>query len=140
MAADLAAYFTGTITAHALFLSLGGLMAVNSIRSLAQIQQQGWEAYLDAKERNAKIIDVPGRNDRIERLKKLIRWFMIASLFIGFSGIMVGLAGTTPSSDISSVYFLFFASSTLLAVHVLVFISLVFNSLEPIGWWVAKAP
>jgi hypothetical protein len=84
-------YFAAAIAAHALFLSLGGLMSINSLRTLAQIQQEIWSAHLDGIAREASIITVRAKMEQIIVIKNRIQRFMLASLVLGLFGILYSI-------------------------------------------------
>jgi hypothetical protein len=84
-------YMTGAITVHALLMSLGALLVVNSVRALAEMQQYAWVVYLDAKTRGVSITDVPTQNEKIERIIKGLIRGMGVNLFAGCFGILLAL-------------------------------------------------
>lgn len=66
-------------------------MALNGVRSLTMVQQQGWEAYVDAVARNISIVDVPTQIDLIEQVKKWTVRFTYLDLALGSFGILYAL-------------------------------------------------
>ncbi len=140
MSLQLVPYFTAAVTVHALLLSVGGLLAVNSLRALAKTQNQAWEVYLDALERKRSIIDVPAKNKQIDRYKREIVVAMELDLLFGFAGITYSLYIVAFASEMSSAYPLVGGSFFFLLSQFLAFAIMALASIRYVGWWVAKAP
>jgi hypothetical protein len=93
MTLDVVPYMAAAVTAHSLFLSVGGLMSVNAIRALAERQKDSWDFYVQTKGRPSRATSLNGRFDAIKagKQKKNIRKLMTANLLCGLFGIIYAL-------------------------------------------------
>jgi len=140
MSVPLISYMTAAIAAHALLLSLGGLMVVNSLRALAQVQQEGWEAYLDAQRRLAPIVDVPARNREIEHIKITMVGMMMMNMIIGSFGILYSLVVIAFLSESSQAYVVVGVSFAGVLAQLIIFVFIAGSAMRFVGLWVQKAP
>ena len=133
-------YMTAAIAVHALLLSLGGLMAMNTLRALAQAQREAWEDHFDAKRRNMSIVDVDGLTAGIYSIKTFLVTLVKINVLVGSVGILLGLLAIvySPESFVGgrSVAFSLF----LVIVQLLIFGFIAWDSMKFVGIWIKKSP
>jgi len=133
-------YMTAAVAAHALLTSLGALLAVHTVRALAQGQTELWEAYLDAQSRNVPIIDVPARIKEIETIKKVIAILIGVNTFVGSFGIGISPVAIAFLSDSPGALNTVCLSLMLIMFQLAVFMFTVPSVMRFVGLWIQKAP
>lgn len=137
---ELIPYMTAIVATHALLLSLGGPMAVSSIRALAQIQQQEWEAHIDAKARKVSFPDPSRLNKQLEGIKQMIARFMQVNLFTGVFGIIWALVFLLVRFDGILAQIFGAVSFFVVAVQAVFFSFIVLEAMRYVRLWVRKPP
>jgi len=115
-------------------------MVVNGLRALAQVQQEGWEAYLDAQRRKVFIVDVPARNKEIERTKNAMVGLMFMNMIIGSFGILYSLVVIAFLSESSQAYVVIGVSFAGVLAQLIMFAYIAGSAMHFVGLWVQKAP
>jgi len=121
-------YMTVAVTVHALLLSLGGLMAVNALRSLAQVQQIIWN---DFPEKERRIQEIGVAKNAIFRL-------MTINLLIGSFGILLVMLTLIYSPESLHGNYSVEASLIVVSVQLFVFGLMTLWSMRAIGVFVRK--
>lgn len=131
---------TAAVGVHALLLSLGGLVGVNSLRALAESEKDKWEAlptrhdrlhFRDPRRRGWSIADL-GQNKLQRRLA--------LNTVIGSFGVLCSLVATAFLADAPYRPSLVGTSIGLVLGQLVVFYSVFLASLDYLGRWVKKAP
>jgi hypothetical protein len=121
-------YMTVAVTVHALLLSLGGLMAVNAVRSLAQAQQAIWDTF---EEKQVGIREVGRAKSEVFTLMKI-------NLLIDSLGILLAMLTIVYSPQSLVGGYSVGVSLIAVLVQLLVFSLLAIWSMRAIGIFVKK--
>jgi len=138
MAVQLIPYMTAAVAVHALLLSLGGLLVVNSLRSLSQLQQEVWEHRDDLAKKLHRAVLSPGKGIEIDKVETRISLFMKANLVVGFFGILYSLFAIVFLSEVSQVGVLIIVSLGAVAVQLGVFALIALGAMDMLATWLKK--
>jgi uncharacterized protein YacL len=147
-------YLTATVAVYALLLSLGGVMVVNSLRALAELQQSAWELTPDS-EKTISMLPVILRfvfssqrpTMTFGRVKTRLIEFMLQNIYFGSAGLVIslfslaflGLYGN-PDVPFFVAAVTFIATMLLLWAQLIVFARIAWESMRVLSSYVKKLP
>lgn len=143
MAIPLVSYMSAAAAVHALLLSLGGLMMVNSLRALSQTYQQLWESKTDSEKRmelTAPLYWFGTDKSTISRIRSLIPRLMIANLLVGCPGIVYSLVVIAFLSNSSLSVLLVAVSLAMVVFQVAIFVLISICAIDALSSWSMKLP
>jgi hypothetical protein len=140
MVAQLVSFMTTAVAVHALLLSLGGLMVVNSLRALARVEEQIWEGKPDEeRERYFGVFESP-HEPKIGILQNEMPRLMKVNLVIGSFGVLYSLAAIAFFSQNPQAWALVVVSFMVVSSQIRIFVLITLRALEYLGWWIKKLP
>lgn len=136
MGVQLVPYMTAVVAVHALLLSLGGLLVVNTLTVLTKIAQLKYE---NAPQWIKELVSFPSFGEKRVQFRKVegeIPRAMKLNAFVGSLGILYSLATIAFLSDIPQPHILVVFSLILVVIQVMIFFDIVLRSMDYLGWWV----
>lgn len=135
MGVQLVPYMTAVVAVHALLLSLGGLLVVNTLRVLTTIEQ---EKYENAPKWIKELVSLGGKKTEFRMVEGEIPRAMKLNVLVGSLGILYSLAAIAFLADISQSQVLIAFSLILVIIQLIIFFDIVSQSMNYLGWWVMK--